>query len=91
MNAILHAQIRATLVNHKEPYDITTLSVDKWLQGIDKRIIKMLATLIKPQRDSGKSVNEVYEDMINTQTNKLRCFYIVSVLMFCTNSQWRLE
>ena len=88
MNHTQHAQIRLTLGKYSKPYDITSLDMgESGLKGIDKKIIKMIATLIKPQRDENKSISEVYEEVMCTQRKKLWCFYIASLLMFCTNSQ----
>ena len=47
------------------PFDITTFDLDKWVELVDKDIMKMLAVLIKPKREKKIHCDNVYEDMLN--------------------------
>ena len=50
MNQRIHNQISKNLNNQQGvPFDITTFDLDKWVELMDKDIMKMLAILIKPK------------------------------------------
>ena len=38
------------------PFDISTFDLDKWVDLMDKDIMKMLAVLIKPKREKKSTV-----------------------------------
>ena len=38
------------------PFNISTFDLDKWMELMDKDIIKMLAVLIKPKREKKSTV-----------------------------------
>ena len=52
MNQRIHDQMSKNLNNQQGvPFDITTFDLDKWVELMDKDIMKMLAILIKPKRE----------------------------------------
>ena len=69
------------------PFDISTFDLDKWVQLMDKDIMKMLAVLIKPNREKKIHCDFVYADMLKSHTKKLRCFNLAYIVMFCANSE----
>ena len=52
MNTKIHDQIAKNLNNQQGvPFDISEFDIDKWVELMDKDIMKMLAVLIKPKRE----------------------------------------
>ena len=88
MNGRIHNQIHRNLTSqHSEPFDISTFDLDQWVNSMDKSILKMLAILIKPKRDKIMNSDEVFEDMMNSHSKKLRCFNLACIIMFCANKE----
>ena len=51
MNTKIHDQIAKNLSNQQGvPFDISEFDIDKWVELMDKDIMKMLAVLIKPKQ-----------------------------------------
>ena len=88
MNGKIHNQIHRNMSSqHGEPFDISTFDLDHWVNIMDKNILKMLAVLIKPKSYKAISSDEVYEDMMNSHSKKLRCFNLACIIMFCANKE----
>ena len=86
----IHDHIAKNLNNQQGvPFDISEFDIDKWVELMDKDIMKMLAVLIKPKREKQIHCDNVYEDMLmlKSHTKKLRCFNLACIVMFCANSE----
>ena len=80
----IHDQIGKNLNNQDGvPFDITTFDLHKWVELIDKDIMKMLAV----SKRTKIHYDNVYEDMLKSHTKKLRCFYLACIIMFCANCE----
>ena len=86
MNNRLHVEAKQVIQkDNTSQIDLTTFNVERFMSSIDPSILKMVVLLTRSCRSSRKPINTLISELPHTK--KLRCFYCVCVMLFCTNNQ----
>ena len=86
MNNRLHVEAKQLIQEDKSSQiDLTTFNVERFMSSIDPSIVKMVVLLTRSCRSSKKPISTLISELPHTK--KLRCFYCMCVLLFCTNNQ----
>ena len=69
----------------RDPFDYQTLDIDKQMELADPLLLQHIQTLTKSCNETRKRM--ATEDSSSTHTKKVRRFYCLCVLLFCTNNR----
>ena len=83
LNGLVHQEVNRHLEEEKiAPYDFDEVNIDELIEQSDLTLWKAICTMTRSVRDA-KSEVEVTE--AQTQVKKVRCYFILCCLMFCTD------
>ena len=87
LNHKLH-NLASTLIENdkREPFNYQTLDIDKQMEMVDPALTQHILTLTKSYNEK-KQLYTADEHSLSAHTKKVRRFYSLCVLLFCTNSR----
>jgi hypothetical protein len=87
LNHKLH-NLASTLIENdkKEPFDYQTLDIDKQMEMVDPALTQHILTLTQSYNEK-RQLCTADEHSLSAHTKKVRRFYCLCVLLFCTNSR----
>ena len=87
LNHKLH-NLASTLIENdkREPFDYQTLDIDKQMEMVDPALTQHILTLTKSYNEKRQQYT-ADDHSLSAHTKKVRRFYCLCVLLFCTNSR----
>ena len=85
MNHKLHT-LASSLIDsdQSQPFDYQTLDIGKQIAQVDPLLLQHIDTLTRSYNETRRRLSE---DSLSAHTKRVRKFYCLCVLLFCTNNR----